>query len=239
MPLMNIFEPLFLLLALVTGVTVIAALLCAVFGASRRALRLLRRLAIGAAVYFAIVIIASLVVTPRQFTLHELRCFDDWCITVSGAQRHPSPPVAGSNFVVSLRLTNRARRVPMDEKDTVAYVVDAQAHRYDSLPDATAFPFDGILQPGESVTTFRYFNIPDDGRKLGLVFTHEGGFPIGWLIISEGGWFQKPAGRVAELTPWAEPGSRRRRSTAAEIAVTPKPIGKGSVNVIVALNSGF
>jgi hypothetical protein len=24
------------------------------------------------------------------------------------------------------------------------------------------------------------------------VYTHEGGFPIGWFIISEGGWFQKP-----------------------------------------------
>ena len=80
----------------------------------------------------------------------------------------------------------------MGEKGTVAYVVDQEGHRYDALRDATAFPFDGILQPGESVTTFRYFEIPDDGRKLGLVYRHEGGFPINWLIISEGGWFQKP-----------------------------------------------
>jgi hypothetical protein len=31
-----------------------------------------------------------------------------------------------------------------------------------------------------------------DAPNLGLVYTHEGGFPIGWLIITEGGWFQKP-----------------------------------------------
>lgn len=49
-----------------------------------------------------------------------------------------------------------------------------------------------MLQPGQSVTTFRYYTVPDDGRKLGLVFTHDGGFPFGWLVISEGGWFQKP-----------------------------------------------
>jgi hypothetical protein len=189
---MNIFEPLFLVLALVASGAVITALIFAVFGAWRRALQLLRRLAIGMAIYFAIVVVVSAVVRPRQYGLHEARCFDDWCITVNGALRHPSPSVAGSNFMVSLRLTNRARRVPMGEKGTVAYVVDENDHRYDPLHDATAFPFDGILQPGQSVTTFRYFTIPDDGRRLGLVYNHEGGFPIGWFIISEGGWFQKP-----------------------------------------------
>ncbi|MGH9408497.1 MAG: hypothetical protein ACRD1V_03505 [Vicinamibacterales bacterium] len=192
MPLMNLFEPLFLLLALVTAGTLVAALVVAVFGDWRRALRLLRRLAIGAAIYFGIVIVVSLVVRPPDYQLHELRCFDDWCITVNGALRHPSPPLAGSNFVVLLRLTSRAKRVPMGEKDAVVYVVDEDGHRYDPLHDQTGFPLDGTLQPGQSVPTFRYFTIPDDGRKLGLVYTHEGGFPINWLIISEGGWFQKP-----------------------------------------------
>ena len=189
---MNIFEPLFLLLALITAAALIAALVFAVFGNWRRALRILKRLAIGAAVYFAIVIAVTVLVPSRQYALHEMRCLDDWCITVNGALRHPSPPVAGSNFEVSLRLSSRAKRVPMGEKDTVGYVVDEDGHRYDPLHDAAAFPYDGILQPGQSVTTFRYFNVPDDGRKLGFVFTHEGGFPIGWLIITEGGWFQKP-----------------------------------------------
>ena len=192
MPLMNPFEPLFLLLALVTTAALLTALAFGLAGRWRRAGRILRRLAIGAAIYFAIVIVVSLAVKPATPTLHQLRCFDDWCITVNAGARHPSRPVAGGNFVVSLSLTNRARGVPMGEKDAVVYVIDQDRHRYDPVPDATAFPLDGKIQPGQSVTTYRYFNVPDDRRKLGLVFAHEGGFPIGWLIITEGGWFQKP-----------------------------------------------
>jgi hypothetical protein len=192
MPLMNVFEPLFLLLALVAIGTIVAALVFAIFGAWRRAARVLTRLAIGAAMYFGIVIVVSLVIRPREYQLHEPHCFDDWCITVNGALRHPSPPFQDSNYMLSLTLTNRARRVPMGEKGTVAYIVDEEGHRYDALHDPAAFPFDGILEPGQSVTSFRYFNVPDDGRKLGLVYTHQGGFPIWWLIIGEGGWFQKP-----------------------------------------------
>jgi hypothetical protein len=190
---MNIFDLLFLALALVACGTVLTALVFAVFGAWRRALRILWRLAIGAATYLAVVVAVSLVIRPRQYGLHEPRCFDDWCITVNGALTHPSPPLPGSNFMVSMRLTNRARRAPMGEKGTVAYVVDEAGRRYDPLRDAAAFPFDAILQPGQSVTTFRYFTVPDDGRRLGLVYTHEGGFPIEWLIIGGDGWFRKPS----------------------------------------------
>jgi hypothetical protein len=40
--------------------------------------------------------------------------------------------------------------------------------------------------------TTRHFDVSRDAKDLGLIYTHEGGFPIGWLIITEGGWFQKP-----------------------------------------------
>ena len=56
MPLLNIFEPLFLLLVLVTLITLIATAVCAARGQFARAGRILRRLGLGAAVYFAIVI---------------------------------------------------------------------------------------------------------------------------------------------------------------------------------------
>lgn len=192
MPLMTIFEPIFLVLALVAVGTLLTAAILALSGAWRRALRILRRLAIGIAVYLAVVILVSLFVPPRPYQLHELRCFDDWCITINGALRHPSPTFPGSNIMVSLRLTNRARGTAMGEKGTVVYLVDEDGHRYDPLHDPAAFPFEEKLQAGQSVTTFRYFDVPDDGRRLGVVYTHEGGFPIGWLIVGEGGWFQRP-----------------------------------------------
>jgi len=43
-----------------------------------------------------------------------------------------------------------------------------------------------------SMVTTRSFDVPRDANGLGLTYAHEGGFPIGWLIIGAGGWFQQP-----------------------------------------------
>jgi hypothetical protein len=80
----------------------------------------------------------------------------------------------------------------MGEKGTVVYLTDARGRRYDPLPDPSAIPLDTILQPGESLIVTRRFDVPPGAQGLGLIYTHEGGFPIGWFIIGEGGWFQKP-----------------------------------------------
>ena len=184
---MNVFEPLFLFLVLVTLVTLLAAAAFAILGNRARAGRILKRVGIGAAIYVAIVIAVSIVNPRREYRVGDMQCFDDWCITVESARRPARGP-----YVVQLRLSNRARRVPMGENGTVVYLTDAQGRRYDPLPDPEAIPFSKTLQPGESVLTFRRFDVPPDAHDLGLIYRLEGGFPIGWLIISEGGWFQKP-----------------------------------------------
>ena len=56
---MSVFEPLFLLLVLVTVFTLVAALAFLVRGKFARAVRIGRRLAVGATIYFAIVIAVS------------------------------------------------------------------------------------------------------------------------------------------------------------------------------------
>ena len=61
MPLMNIFEPLFLLLVLATLVTIVWAVALVVRGRSARAGRLLARWLACALVYFAVVIVVSAV----------------------------------------------------------------------------------------------------------------------------------------------------------------------------------
>jgi hypothetical protein len=189
MPLMNIFEPLFLLLALVTVITLITTAVFAVGGRFARAGRTLRRLGIGAGVYFVIVIAVSIFSPPRVYHVGDAQCFDDWCITVVGAQWTSAAAIG--RYEVRLRLSNRARRVPMGEKGTVVYLTDAQGRRYDPLPDGADVPLDVMLQPGTSIDATRRFDVPRDTPNLGLVYAHEGGFPIGWLIITEGGWFQK------------------------------------------------
>ena len=199
MPLMNIAEPLFLLLVLVTVITLVSAAVFAIGGKVARAGRILRGLGIGLAAYFAVVIAVSILSPRRVYHLGDTQCFDDWCIAVVDAQRTVKP--ATTRYEVSLRLSNRARRVPMGEKGTVLYLTDARGRRYDPLPDPSAVPLDTMLQPGESVNAKRRFDVPLDAQDLGLTYTHEGGFPIGWFIIGEGGWFQKPPIVLCAKTP--------------------------------------
>ncbi len=86
---MTIFEPLFLLLALTTVVTLVAAVVWAAAGKFARALRVLRRLAVGAAVYCAVVIAVTIGSSRPVYQVGQAQCFDDWCITVAGATRDP------------------------------------------------------------------------------------------------------------------------------------------------------
>lgn len=189
MPLMNVFEPLFLLLALVALVTLLIAAAFAATGRLARAGRVLRRLSIGAAVYFTIVIAVTIVMPRKVYRVGDPQCFDDWCIAVADARRLVHPE---GTYEVSLRLWNRSRGTPMGEKGTVVYLTDEQGRRYDPLPDPTAVPLDVRLDPGQSVIATRRFLVPPDATGLGLVHAHEGGFPIGWFIITEGGWFARP-----------------------------------------------
>jgi hypothetical protein len=196
MPLLNIFEPLFLLLVVVTVITLITAAIFALGGKFARAGRILRRLGIGAGIYFVVVIAVTIFNPQRVYRVGDTQWFDDWGIEVIAAQWIGAPVVG--HYEVTLRLSNRARRMPMGEEGTVVYLLDTQGRRYDPLPDNAGVPFDTILQPGESINITRQFDVPRDTSNLSLIYTHQGGFPIGWLIITEGGWFQKPP--VVRLT---------------------------------------
>lgn len=187
---MNIFEPLFLLLVLVAMATLVTAAVGVLRGQFSRAGRIVRRLGVGVGVYLAVVIAVSIVTPRRVYRVGDAQCFDDWCMAVVGhGWIEPSP---SRRYETSLELSNRAKRVPMGEKGTVVYLTDAQGRRYNPVSDPADVSLDTVLQPGESIVVSRRFDVPRDAAGLGLVYTHEGGFPIGWLIISEGGWFQEP-----------------------------------------------
>ena len=190
MPLMNLFEPLFLLLALVAAITMLTAATFAARGRSARAGRILRRLGFGAAVYFAVVIAVSIVSPRRVYRVGDPQCFDDSCIAV----------VEGSTSGGSCRCPNRGGVAAVESRPGRAdgreghrrALTNARGRRYDPVRDPAAVPLDTRSRPGESVLASRRFDVPRDAQALGLVYTHEGGFPIGWFVISEGGWFQQP-----------------------------------------------
>ena len=187
---MTIFELLFLLLSIAALVTVIASLIFAAHGQFDRAGKALLRLGICTAIYLAIVVGVSRFTPRKMHHVGDMQCFDDWCITV--VEAHRSDPVDSQvGYDVTLRLSSRAKRVPMGEKGTVVYLTDAQGSRFDPEADSQQPSFDTLLQPGESITTLRHFRLPADTHEVGLIYTHEGGFPIGSLIIAESGWFLK------------------------------------------------
>lgn len=187
---MNLFELLFRGLALMAVALLARVVRQAVAGSWVAARRLARRLAIGVAIYLGIVIVVSIFSQRLEYRVGDRQCFDDWCFTVSAVARRAD----GARDVVrvDLTLTNLARGTAMGERGTVVYVVDDEGHRYDPLPDPTERAFAERVPPGQSVATTRHFAVPHGARTLGLIYTHEGGFPIGWLVIGETGWFRKP-----------------------------------------------
>jgi hypothetical protein len=180
---MTIFEPLFILLFLATVATLVTAAVAALRDRRPQALRILRRLAIGAALYFSIVLIVAFAAAPPVHRVGEPQCFDDWCITVTDAKRTDTASV--QSWRVALRISSRAMRVVQRENGAAVHLVDSKGRTYRPDPSEIAVPLDGKVGPGESFNAERRFELPPDATGVRLVYNHEGGFPIGAFIIGE------------------------------------------------------
>jgi hypothetical protein len=183
MPTMTIFEPLFILLFLATVAALVTAAVAALRSRRPRALGILRRIAIGAAFYFAVVLIVAAAAVPPVRHMGEPQCFDDWCITVTGAKQ--TGTASSQSWRVALRISSRARRVVQRENGAAVHLVDSKGRTYGPVPSDTAVPLDGTVGPGESFDAERRFELPPGATGVKLVFNHEGGFPIGAFIIGE------------------------------------------------------
>jgi hypothetical protein len=166
---MTIFEPLFILCFLATVVTLIGAAVSAIRGNRARAVASLGKLGISVAVYLAALLAVGAASQRKVYRVGDMQCFDDWCIAVTGAARR-----APHTVEVTLRLSSRAKQRPMGEKGTVAYLVDGEGRRYDPIPGSVTVPFDTKVQPGQSVTAVRRFDVPADARDLGFIYAHVG-----------------------------------------------------------------
>jgi len=182
---MTIFEPLFILCFLAAVATLIVAAVLAIRGNRAKAVASLGKLGICAAVYLAALLVVGAASQRKVYAVGDRQCFDDWCITVTGAAR-----TAPRTVEVALRLSSRAKRKPMGEKGTVAYLADSQARRYDPIPGSATVPFDTKLQPGEAVNAIRRFDVPADARELSFVYAHVGASLS--PVIGENEWFHGP-----------------------------------------------
>jgi hypothetical protein len=188
---MNFFDLLFLLLLAAAIICLFAAGYLAVRRDFSRSARILRNLSICAAAYMAIVIAVSLCLRREVLKPGANKCFDDWCIAVSGFKRL----ARGSEtaYDIDLRLSSRARRVSQRENDLSVYLTDQDGRRYTPVTDTAGTAFNVLLHPGESSIVSRTFLVPASAKNVGFVITHEGGFPIEWFIIGYDTWFRRPA----------------------------------------------
>lgn len=190
---MRIADLVFLLLLFTAVVSLVTAAVFGIRGRRERCQRTLARVASGALAYMGVVVLASVVLPRRVLPRDARECFDDWCLGVARSTRRAAG--GGVAFDVELRLTSRARRVAQRENNLAVYLTDSGGHRHD--PVSGAAPLNVLLQPGESVVVPRSFVVPPGTSVLGLVVTHEGGFPIAWFLIGYDSWFRLPT--VIEL----------------------------------------
>lgn len=180
---MTIFDLLFVLLVLASIVVLVAALLRALRGRGAQARRLLGRLAIATAAYFAILILVSLLTPRRLLAPGADHCSDDWCIAVTDATH--TPVASGIEWRITFRLSSRMGRGDQRELGVTAYLEDGQGHEYPSIPDAADVPFDIRLAPGQQLSVGRRFIVPVGVPDVGVVVAHHGG-PRCCIIAEEG-----------------------------------------------------
>jgi hypothetical protein len=172
---MSLFDLFFLALALAAAGTLVAALITAARGRWARALTILTRLLICAAVYIGIVYLSAAL--SKRLVLHvgDPQCNDDWCFAVDNVKRTPHEDRVA--YDVSLRIFSRALRVDMHENGARdVYLVDSAGRRYDPIPRGTEVPLNTLVHAGESIPTMRFFDVPAKARGLGLIVERQG-FP--------------------------------------------------------------
>jgi hypothetical protein len=143
----------------------------------------------------AAVIAVSLILPRRAVRIGDTQCFDDWCVSIAGFRR--AAEGAHVSYNVDLLLSSRARRVSQRENNLAVYLTDDHGRRFDPVAGNSAAPFNVLLRPRDSVVVSRSFLVPAQAAEVGVVITHEGGFPIAWFIIGYDTWFRKPP--VAKL----------------------------------------
>jgi hypothetical protein len=87
---------------------------------------LLRRLILGIVIYdsvYTLLLVGVALLSPQQvLAMHELHCFDDWCVSVDRFEQQPAIGAAqaqGVFYLVTVKVTSQAKRVSQRALDAV------------------------------------------------------------------------------------------------------------------------
>ncbi|HEX7678577.1 MAG TPA: hypothetical protein VF713_10670, partial [Thermoanaerobaculia bacterium] len=134
---MTLFDLLFLLCFAAAAITIGRIAYLALRGRFRTARTTLIRLLACVAAYLLVLIGFSLVEPRKEIPIGQARCFDDWCITVEQAVRQKAigaANAAGTFYVVTLRVSSRAKGSPQRETDIDVYLIDDLGRRIGISP---------------------------------------------------------------------------------------------------------
>lgn len=204
---MTIFD-LVLILAILGSVLTLCVLF---FFLLRRQWRRARHVALAlfscVVLYGAVLVSVSLFSPERVLTMHQDRCFDDWCLSVERVVQQPTVGAAptvvrahGAFYLVTVRVSSQAKAISQRALDAQVSLLDARGQCFDpSAPGQQALDATGQggqalsseLAPGGSFTRIIVFDLPKGSSHLALVVTHRQ-FPDLLVIGSEQSFLHKP-----------------------------------------------
>ncbi len=200
---MNISDRLFIFTFLLIAFGIVG-LLAAVLLRRRRLAKLLATgLVIYAGVYAILLVSVSLLSPQRVLAIHEVRCFDDWCMAVEQVEQRPaigSVHAQGSFYLVTLQVSSLAKRIRQRELDTAVFLVDERGVRYDPSPAGqqaleaagqAGLPLNSWLDAGAAFSHTAVFDLPPGVSQPGLVISHSA-FPGSLIIGDDQGFLHKP-----------------------------------------------
>jgi hypothetical protein len=189
---LTIFDLLFMFVFFVSVTALGAVIIFTLRKRMMQAARLLALYGVCLAIYLAVIVAVSLASPQRVLAVGEDRCYDDWCIAVDDITRFESS--VSTQYTVTLRLSNRARRVSQRENGMVVYMRGEEGRRFDSAAEPSDIPFNTLLQFGQAVTATRTFIVTGSSGDLVLVIEHEGSsrFPGMFIIGDDSSLFHKP-----------------------------------------------
>jgi hypothetical protein len=193
---------LFLASALFVAVTLVLIVYRLVRGHRDSAARTMGILIAYVAIYLAILISVSLVTPQKVLAIGEERCFDEWCITVTGVSRESrigDATAQGVFEIVNAKVSSHSHGRRQREVGVRTYLLDALGHRFDiaaagqrelERAGQAGQPIETFVDPGGSFETRLVYDVPAGTSELGFVKTGAG--PGSLIIGDSDSFFHQP-----------------------------------------------
>ena len=200
---MTIFDLAFIAALLASAIFLLRALYLAICGRYGRSLGVLKRLAICAAAYGAILVFTSAVQPKQLVAPHVPQCFDEFCVAVDGAVRQPTLGAVRPNgefLLVNVRVLNQGRGRRQRETDIDAVILDERGGRHFVSGEgqaalrrlgATGAALTDFVEAGATNKVRLVFDLPKDSRSLDFEVAH-GWFPHMFIIGDPQSLFHRP-----------------------------------------------